>query len=134
MLNLFELREIFEPYCANLATKRATPNELQTIGQHLHKMKNSMDDVEAFFAADHAFHRSIILTTHNEIIITFYNLFKPLFNSLYEKIAYIQQETSSHENVYQAMLQGNPEEAAERMRDLTVQAKARYIKVVSTEA
>ena len=93
-----------------------------------------MDDVEAFFAADHAFHRSIILTTHNEIIITFYNLFKPLFKSLYEKIAYIQQETSSHENVYQAMLQGNPEEAAERMRDLTIQAKARYIKVVSTEA
>ena len=134
ILNLFELREVFEPYCANLATKRATPNELQTIGQHLHKMGNSIDDVEAFLAADHEFHRSIILTTHNEIIITFYNFFKPLFKSLYEKIAYIQQETSSHEKVYQAMLRGNSEEAAERMRELTVEAKVRYIKVISAEA
>jgi GntR family transcriptional repressor for pyruvate dehydrogenase complex len=134
ILNLLELREIFEPACVFLATKRVTASELSIIKQKLDIMMRSVGDLDAFFKADYAFHRTIMLATHNDMIVMFYNVFEPLLESLHKKIVVSSQETLSHEKVLQAMIEGNSELASNLAREIIINARDRLLKSISDEA
>jgi GntR family transcriptional repressor for pyruvate dehydrogenase complex len=131
ILNLLELREIFEPACIFLATKRVTASELSIIKQKLDIMMRSSDDLDAFFKADYAFHKAIMLATHNDMIVMFYNVFQPLLESLHKKIVMTSQETLDHEKVLQAMMRGNSELASDLAREIIINARDRLLKTIS---
>jgi GntR family transcriptional repressor for pyruvate dehydrogenase complex len=133
ILNLLELREIFEPACVFLATKRVTASELSIIKQKLDNMVHSVGDLNAFFKADYAFHRAIMLATHNDMIVMFYNVFEPLLESLHKKIVVSSQETLSHEKVLQAMMRGNSKLASDLAREIIINARDRLLKTITEE-
>jgi len=133
ILNLLELREIFEPACVSLATKRVTLSELSIIKQKLDDMVRSAGDLNAFFKADYEFHRAIMLVTHNDMIVMFHNVFRPLFKSLHKKIAVNSQETLSHEKVLKAMMKGNCELASNLAREIIINARDRLLKTLSED-
>ena len=60
--DLFELRSLFEPRCAALACRRATPEELEDI---LRKGA----EVESRIRAGQAFHAAIVRAAHNECLL-----------------------------------------------------------------
>ena len=133
ILYLLELREIFEPACVSLATKRVTPSELSTILQKLDYMKRSHKDVGTFFKADYEFHKAIMIATHNDMIVMFYNVFQPLLVSLHKRIVMTSQETESHQKVLQAMMQGNSERASDLAREIIINSRDRLLKFISEE-
>jgi GntR family transcriptional repressor for pyruvate dehydrogenase complex len=133
MLNLLELREIFEPACVSLATKRVTSSELSTILQKLDYMKRSHEDVGTFFKADYEYHKAIMIATHNDMIVMFYNVFQPLLVGLHKRIVMTSQETDSHEKVLQAMMKGNSERASDLAREIIINSRDRLLKFISEE-
>jgi len=133
ILNLLELREIFEPACVFLATKRVSASELSIIQQKLDYMMRSPDDLDAFFKADYEFHKAIMLATHNEMIVMFYNVFQPLLVSLHKRIVMTSQETISHKKVLHAMMKGNSEQASDLAREIIIAARDRLLKSISEE-
>ena len=133
ILNLLELREIFEPACVSLATKRVTSSELSTILQKLDYMKRSYNDVDTFFKADYEFHKAIMIATHNDMIVMFYNVFQPLLVSLHRRIVMTSQETDSHEKVLQAMMKGDSERASDLVREIIINSRDRLLKFISKE-
>ncbi|MGG3569410.1 FadR/GntR family transcriptional regulator [Priestia megaterium] len=80
---LFEMRKILEPEAAYLAALRRTPEQLERMKQILKKMEDeSIEKGNSATDADIEFHRSLILATHNPIMIqTLENL-----SSIYKRV------------------------------------------------
>jgi GntR family galactonate operon transcriptional repressor len=64
---LNEVRAMIEPAAARLAAERATDSDLASLGAALTAMTEA-SDVDAAVAADIAFHRHLLLATHNEFL------------------------------------------------------------------
>ncbi len=80
---LFEMRKILEPEAAYFAALRRTPEQLTRMKQLLKRLENeSVDEGKSAMKADVEFHRSIILATHNPIMI---QMLESL-SSLYERV------------------------------------------------
>ncbi len=89
--DLYEMRLIFEPQTAYYAAKRATDKELERI---LHygkleeeKILNNQDRTEA----EHAFHKSIAIATHNE----FMNKLMPILYKAIDKGVILSDENKA---------------------------------------
>ncbi|OMP68732.1 FadR/GntR family transcriptional regulator [Domibacillus epiphyticus] len=80
--HLFEMRKILEPEGAYLAALRRTPEQLERMKEILKRMEDeSLQKGTSAIDADIDFHRSVILATHNPIMIqTLENL-----SSLYKR-------------------------------------------------
>jgi GntR family galactonate operon transcriptional repressor len=67
--SLLEARRIIEPAAAELAARRGTAADLAAIEAAYLAMENAIpDDLEACCDADLAFHRSIIVASHNVVL------------------------------------------------------------------
>ncbi len=66
---LVEFRIIIEGESCRLAAQRMTEDALNRMKVHLVNMMNSMADREAFIKEDIAFHKEILKTTGNELIV-----------------------------------------------------------------
>lgn len=69
MLEIFEVRRLFEPQATGLAALRATDQDLAEIGEVLHKMRQATT-VEELITFDYEFHRRIMQTTGNATLCT----------------------------------------------------------------
>jgi DNA-binding FadR family transcriptional regulator len=65
---LCEVRLMFEPLAARLATTRATDEEIQTIEECYRRMDEGVGFPDAYIPADLAFHAAICAAAHNEIL------------------------------------------------------------------
>ncbi|HLI05030.1 MAG TPA: FadR/GntR family transcriptional regulator [Ktedonobacteraceae bacterium] len=65
---LCEMRLMFEPMAARLATTRATDEEIQTIEECYRRMDEGVSFPDAYIPADLAFHAAICAAAHNEIL------------------------------------------------------------------
>jgi GntR family transcriptional repressor for pyruvate dehydrogenase complex len=123
--NILELRMIIECEATRLATRRATPEELAHIKTFLNLMRNSMTGDNPGVQADFEFHNAIIRATHNDVLIFLYETVESLLKrSHYERRVAVfnipgarDVLVAAHEDVYDAMLTGQQEAAAERMRE-----------------
>jgi GntR family transcriptional regulator, galactonate operon transcriptional repressor len=70
--HLTEVRLIIEPAAAELAARRAGPEQVREIQAALLEMRDALDrtppDHEAYNAADVRFHRSVVQASYNEIL------------------------------------------------------------------
>ncbi|WP_263771937.1 FadR/GntR family transcriptional regulator [Propionivibrio soli] len=66
--SLLEVRSLIEPTISRWAAERATAVDLVAIEASYHDMEASRADPHAFHEADIAFHRAILLATHNLVI------------------------------------------------------------------
>ncbi|MEV0153790.1 FadR/GntR family transcriptional regulator [Micromonospora sp. NPDC050686] len=70
MLELTEVRRLFEPAATGLAATRITPQQLAVVQGHLDAMRAAADDVELLNQHDAAFHRAVVAATGNETLST----------------------------------------------------------------
>lgn len=120
-IEMLEMRVMFEIGASELAAVRRTEGDLAQLEQLLAQMRAAHDvaDVDAFVAADLAFHDVIFRAADNRILIA---SMRPLTTMLQET----RSETSAvpdirehaiveHEHVLAAMRTGSPEAAREAM-------------------
>ena len=70
MLELTEVRRLFEPAATALAATRITPQQLAEVEGHLEAMRAAIDDVELLNEHDAAFHRAVVAATGNQTLST----------------------------------------------------------------
>ena len=67
--DLTDLRSMIEPAACALAAERASDPELQLIAALTRELNYAKDDELAFIEADLKFHRTIMQSTHNDILV-----------------------------------------------------------------
>lgn len=70
LLEITEVRRLFEPVATGLAASRISARELFEVEQHLHAMRAARDDVELLNKHDAAFHRAVVSATGNVTLTT----------------------------------------------------------------
>lgn len=70
LLEVTEVRRLFEPVATALAATRISPRQLAEVRGHLDAMRAAADDVELLNQHDAAFHRAVIAATGNETLLT----------------------------------------------------------------
>lgn len=70
LLELTEVRRLFEPVATALAATRITPEQLAEVERHLQSMREARDDAERLNEYDAAFHRAVIAATGNATLVT----------------------------------------------------------------
>ncbi|XVV07551.1 FadR/GntR family transcriptional regulator [Actinosynnema sp. CA-248983] len=70
LLELTEVRRLFEPVATGLAATRISAAELAVVEGHLDAMRAAKDDVELLNQHDAAFHRAVVAATGNATLTT----------------------------------------------------------------
>ena len=70
LLELTEVRRLFEPVATGLAATRISAAELADVERHLDAMRAARNDVELLNEHDAAFHRAVIAATGNATLTT----------------------------------------------------------------
>jgi GntR family transcriptional repressor for pyruvate dehydrogenase complex len=70
VLELIEVRRLFEPIATGLAASRISADDLAEVARHLDAMTHARDDVELLNEHDAAFHRAIIAAAGNATLAT----------------------------------------------------------------
>jgi GntR family transcriptional repressor for pyruvate dehydrogenase complex len=70
MLELTEVRRLFEPAATGLAATRISADQLAEVKGHLEGMRAAADDVELLNKHDAAFHSAVVAATGNETLST----------------------------------------------------------------
>jgi GntR family transcriptional regulator, transcriptional repressor for pyruvate dehydrogenase complex len=125
-LNRAELRTIidgrlaFEPEVSRLAASRITADQLNELERSIWAMRNSIDDLGSFLAADRAFHEIVAASSGN---VLFGHLVASMFNILDDSLVAISHPllrrravVLAHQNIYDALADGDPTRAEEWMR------------------
>ena len=70
LLELMEVRRLFEPVAAALAATRIAAAGLAEVKRHLDAMREARDDVELLNYHDAAFHRAVVAATGNGTLVS----------------------------------------------------------------
>ena len=70
LLDLMEVRRLFEPAATALAATRILDSDLTEVKRHLDAMREARDDVELLNKHDAAFHHAVISATRNDTLVT----------------------------------------------------------------
>ena len=70
LLELTEVRRLFEPIATGLAATRITADGLAEVEKYLDAMRAARDDVTLLTEYDAAFHRAVITATGNETLVS----------------------------------------------------------------
>jgi GntR family transcriptional regulator, transcriptional repressor for pyruvate dehydrogenase complex len=70
LLELTEVRRLFEPVATGLAADRISEEDLAEVRHHLDAMARASDDVELLNKHDAAFHRAVIASAGNSMLAT----------------------------------------------------------------
>ena len=70
LLDIMEVRRLFEPVAAGLAATRIAEPGLVEVKRHFDAMREARDDVELLNLHDAAFHRAVVVATGNDTLVT----------------------------------------------------------------
>ena len=118
MLELTEVRRLFEPAATALAATRITPQQLAEVEGHLEAMRAAIDDVELLNEHDAAFHRAVVAATGNQTLSTVLDgisgrtvrarVWRGLVNADTDANADVAGQTlREHEAIYAALVSGD---------------------------
>lgn len=131
---LHEVRVIVEPAAAALAAQRRTDADLHELDLALADMESSDESTDAIVAADQRFHRGLIDSTHNELVV---QLAFVIETGLAARDQYVHDHRISikpglerHRRVVQAVRGRRPAAARTAMNEL-LKAAARDVREVS---
>lgn len=126
LLDMFEMRRIFETATASLAAQRATLEELDQIESMLENMRERLNvqDPEKGEEFDAAFHYAVAEATHNSLLIRLFKTVSEDFakaNSVarrqlyHDNIQNAQKIIDQHSEILQAIRSGSPQTASDAM-------------------
>ena len=126
LLDMFEMRRIFETATARLAAERATEEELDHIESMLEKMRERLNvlDPEKGEEFDAAFHYAVAEATHNSLLTKLFKTVSEEFakaNSVarrqlyHDNIQNAQKIIDQHSEILEAIRSRNAQVASEAM-------------------
>lgn len=126
LLDMFEMRRIFETATARLAAQRATSEELDEILDMVMKLRDGLNvrDPEKGEEFDAAFHFAVAEATHNALLIKLFKTVSSEFakaNSMARRRLYQDNELNAqkivdqHMGIYEAIRAGSPQAASDAM-------------------
>jgi DNA-binding FadR family transcriptional regulator len=126
--DLIEMRRLIEPAAAEYAAVRGGAQRVARIGTALEAMKQSVNEPDAFFAADIEFHRAVLAASRNALIDRMSNVLAPLM----ENSLRVQQKAGTpltasialHQAVCDAISAGNGKAARSAMEAVIAAASA----------
>ncbi len=117
---ILELRKILELAAAELAAQRRTPEHVARLGEVLERMRAAVSDPSVYVDLDVAFHEALFEAAGNRLLR---DVRRPLSDVLFsgwlltsrsaERLARTHQ---GHEEIYAAIVAGDPAAAREAMR------------------
>jgi GntR family transcriptional regulator, transcriptional repressor for pyruvate dehydrogenase complex len=118
--NLVEVREILEIEIAALAAARATEKEIAAMREAVKIMDESLDDADAFIAADNRFHEALAQATQNTLIFILVNSIVNLLSEQRKQIFDVeggpQRGQIHHRRILESVIRRDPQAAREAMR------------------
>jgi GntR family transcriptional regulator, galactonate operon transcriptional repressor len=123
--NLAEVRAIVEPAASRLAAERATPATLAPIADAYERMvaAATADDRERSVDADVDFHGAIFAACDNELLMQLSDVMVTVLRArdrlAMTHVGVTARSLEAHAAVLDAIRAGDPERAAEAMRELT---------------
>lgn len=147
--DILEFRLIFECGAARLAAVRADPAQRQELGEWLARMQQAVaaGDVDAEAEADAGFHELLAASAHNLMIHRFHAI---VINALRPHITHNTYDASrrpsprtrqqsldrmqQHLDIYSAIMERSPEQAAEAMRRHILFVGAQFVSDSSSHA
>lgn len=120
---LTEVRTVVEPAAARMAAERATAEDVAALTEAVAAMA-AATDVPAAVAADIAFHRRLLLATHNDFLA---RIAEVIAIGLAERDTFVHHATPpdpvpTHQAVLTAIATADPETAETAMRTLITQS------------
>jgi len=119
--NLAEVRSIIEPAAAGLAAVRRTDDDLVVLRDALQQMEDPAVLPEAIVLADLAFHRGLLLATHNDLLQRMELVIETALRSRDELVHQsegVENSAPAHRTVLEAVEGGDPEAAQAAMEQL----------------
>ncbi len=119
--NLAEVRSIIEPAAAGLAAVRRTDDDLVVLRDALQQMEDPAVLPEAIVLADLAFHRGLLLATHNDLLQRMELVIETALRSrdeLVHQSEVVENSAPAHRTVLDAVEGGDPEAAQAAMEQL----------------
>ena len=119
--DFIEIRKVVEGWCAEEASRMATDEEIDAMGELLEKMKKIASKDRRWEELDVALHFAIATATHNVIAIHIMEAIKGCFSTFFrfrsaitssEKMDLLWQH---HNEIYKAIRKRDPLEAKQRM-------------------
>jgi GntR family transcriptional repressor for pyruvate dehydrogenase complex len=128
---VYETRKFLEAALAELAAKKATPEDVDRIWHSLGRAHEVISDDEDFVGADWDFHLAIAEAAHNELLQAFYHLARELLLRFIEdaiRLPNVKEEaTEYHVAQARAIENHDPEEARRAALDHMVYVKERLL-------
>jgi GntR family transcriptional regulator, transcriptional repressor for pyruvate dehydrogenase complex len=117
---LLETREAIEPYCAQLAARNRTDDDLRVLDEANKAIADEAGTLPAFLQANVDWHVGVATASHNELLA---GLMTGLSQAIYTATeneqfvnAEVRQVTAkAHRSITDAIRAGNPERASRRM-------------------
>jgi DNA-binding FadR family transcriptional regulator len=118
--SLIEARRVVEPAAAAFAAQRATGEDLHRIEDAFNAMScAAQGDVEAFVAADEAFHIGVLLASRNPVFATFGGIIGSALRSAFRLTTSVEENHAAtlalHRDVLEAIRLRRPDEARDLM-------------------
>lgn len=117
-----EFRYAVEPTAARIAAQRATAADRLDIEGALDRMRENIDDADAYFAADLEFHTALLSATHNQLLRGLRDAVRAALTVRHANVATIlhdmHESLPHHERVATAVTSGQSGEAVRAMLDL----------------
>ena len=133
--DLVELRRLLEPAAARMSAERGEPARLAGITAALDKMRRSVGDAQAFYAADAEFHVAIFAASGNTLVDRLSTILGPLLEASFrlqgiDTVFAFEESVTLHEGVYDAIVKGDAARAVAAMEDVLAVASERISAVV----
>ncbi|AHH17373.1 transcriptional regulator [Nocardia nova SH22a] len=119
---VIEARVAIEAEAAALAAERRTPADLRAMRRALSARALASDSVEHLVDADTAFHRTVIVAAHNEILLQLFDAFVPRVHRAMAEMLRIRPMTDpaadhrAHERLFEAIRARAADTAADASR------------------
>ncbi len=129
LMQLLEVREVFEPQAARWAADRGFSEDIEQIGNAVDSMDAEVDNAEQFVMADARFHRAVLHAAQNEFLSALEGV---IYSTLLSSIRLTNPDPSAnaqsvpfHRRVYEAILVKDSNEAESSMRLLLADSSHR---------
>jgi len=118
--SLVEFRTILEIEIAALAAARTTEKEISAMRMAIDAMDESLNDADAYIAADNIFHEALAQATQNALIIilisSIVNLLSEQRKQIFEVEGGPQRGQIHHRRILESVIRRDPEAARAAMR------------------
>jgi DNA-binding FadR family transcriptional regulator len=121
LADLMETREALEPFCAELAARKRTDDDLAVLDRANKDMANPDADLAAFLQANLDWHVGVAAASHNELLIGFMIALSHAIYTGTDNAEFVDDDVRAvtaraHRSITNAIRSGDADAASRRMR------------------